>query len=273
MITHTRILQTISISAITGILSICANRASAGPVPIPINDYNFSSPSLSVNTAQTLGNSGIEGWNCPGGTVAGIENDDFTGIVTNWARWTSTTLNNWPASDTGQALYVANNQGATNTYDFAFYDATQSSPGAPTWLPNTKYTLTLYYGEPAYNNASAATPADIALCTTYTAVGDTASHVLAYHNGITSTPGDLQKWSITATTGAAAPSGDLIIVLANADPETQAQSGNYTSGYFTDIQLTASPAPDPATGSLLVLGAGLVLLVSRRRLPMTRTNQ
>lgn len=243
---------------------------------IPIKNYDFSYPTLNAGSYQATGAPpGLHGWigqdNGAGG-LGGVENDNLP-AGSSTSKWTSTTLANWPATDTGQALLVGNTFPGTTLGDYVYYDVTTNSPGNPTWQPNTKYTLTLYYGEPIpHPTTSSDTSADIALGTApggvpeYTSIGETGSNLVAVHNNITATSGDLQEWSATGTTGSTVPNGDMMIYLVNADTGTQpANGGTYTQAFFTDIQLTASPVPDPATGSLLVVGVGLLLLLGSRR--------
>lgn len=260
--TSIRKIQVMAISAIAGGILVCGSAASAAATSIPINDYDFSTPALASSGYQATGNPpGIEGWVAQGGALSngGVENETGTG------KFTSTTLSNWPVSDT-QALFVGNTFPAGTVGDYAYYDVTTNSPGAPTWQPNTTYKLTVDFGEPLASTGLN-TPGSMALGTFTDYGSPTATTAFAYNDNLTATPGDMQQYSITASTGATVPSGDMIIFLANADPNDEAQNSSYayTQAFYTDVQLTASPAPAPATGCLLLVGAGLLLVVSRRR--------
>lgn len=137
---------------------------------------------------------------------------------------------------------------------------------------NTTYTLTVGVGSPGSGYGSGA--ADAALIALVNGTVDTSTATAALPtidpaNELTVTTGTslgaMQAETVTLATGATV-SGDLTVLLENVTPQfssgTTVQESQIS---FGNVQVNASPVPEPTPLALLAVAAGALCLLHRRR--------
>jgi hypothetical protein len=85
-------------------------------------------------------------------------------------------------------------------------------------------------------------------------VGSTLLNSFSASNGLIPI-GDFADETVTYTSGATVPAGDLSIVLTGAGPQAD----------FDNVRLTASTIPEPGSLSLIAGALGVMLFLFRRR--------
>jgi hypothetical protein len=117
-----------------------------------------------------------------------------------------------------------------------------------TLAPNTTYTLSVDVGYRLDGTV------DLTNYTIALLAGNTVLNFFSDSNG-TITPGTFAVESVSYTTGATPLPGTLGIELISAGQQSD----------FDQVQLSASPVPEPGTLALLATGLGLMFFVFRRR--------
>jgi PEP-CTERM motif len=117
-----------------------------------------------------------------------------------------------------------------------------------TLAPNTTYTLSVDVGYRLDGTV------DLTNYTIALLAGNTVLNFFSDSNGMI-TPGTFALESVSYTTGAMPLAGNLGIELISAGQQSD----------FDNVQLSATPVPEPGTLALLATGLGLMFFVFRRR--------
>jgi len=125
---------------------------------------------------------------------------------------------------------------------------TISQTSSATLAPNTTYTLSVDVGYRLDGTV------DLTNYTIALLAGNTVLNFFSDSNGMI-TPGTFALESVSYTTGAMALPGNLGIELISVGQQTD----------FDNVQLSASPVPEPGTLALLATGLGLMFFAFRHR--------
>jgi hypothetical protein len=159
-----------------------------------------------------------------------------------------THLNQLGSFQPGSLDYLALPDGPTVAYSDGG-TISQTLTGT-TLLANTVYVLSVDVGHRLDRG-------ELVLVTDYSIAlyaGDTLLNSFSASNGLIPI-GTFANETLTFTSGATVPTGDLRIVLSSAGLQTN----------FDDVTLAATDTPEPASLTLLAAGLGLMILVFRRR--------
>jgi hypothetical protein len=125
-------------------------------------------------------------------------------------------------------------------------------------LPNTIYQLSVAVG---HRNTFVAPTGNESTFGLYVGGDAAAGGTLLAESVVDAFPipvGTFDDFSLTYTTGAAPPAGNLFISLS---------SGGGNRGHFDNIRLDASAIPEPSTLALVLVAATGVICAARRRRP------
>jgi hypothetical protein len=214
---------------------VLASNGVAPATVIPVANYNFASVSLRTNTYQYVKTSPTPG-------------DD-------------TLITNWGVASSGYFAGLQNDSGTQ--YAFSATTSAVFYQDVGPLLANTLYTLTVS-SSAAYSGSGGGT-AQIALVETATDSNTTTQvatgTTLASENF---TVGN-EPAPLTYTTLATISPGDLTIELSQI-ADHPASSPN-SEVFFTNVGLTSSAVPEPASlGLLAISGLGLLLVGRKRKL-------